>query len=116
MEGNLKITKELFVSIMKTLEASYNYSCKVNSMLEEMFEDSGGYPRIHKLEDQLIDLLNLAFQDPNSEFTDDTIEYFIYDLDFGKTWSKYCMTEQDGTIIDLSTAEKLYDYLMKEHE
>ena len=116
MQGNLKITKELFISIMDTLKEHEQYSNKVNKALEEIFEDSGGYPRTGKLTELLIRLLSLSFQDPNSEFTDDTIEYFIYDLDFGKTWSKYCITEADGIIIDISTTEKLYDYLIKEHE
>ena len=42
------------------------------------------------------------------------ISYFIYELDYGKTYQGGCVSDQSGNI-DISTPEKLYDYLMKEY-
>ena len=41
------------------------------------------------------------------------IEYFIYDLAFGKNWKPDSLTI-NGTSIDISTAERLYDYITAE--
>lgn len=45
----------------------------------------------------------------------DIISWWIYDLEYGTKYKDGCITEKDGTIIDVSTAEKLYDYLYKEN-
>lgn len=58
-------------------------------------------------EDIVIKLLENMFHDG------DTISWWIYDLDYGTKYEDGCITENDGTIIDLSTPEKLYDYLIK---
>lgn len=58
-------------------------------------------------ESLVVDLLKRIFDD---EF--DNIEYFIYELDFGKRYVPG-MIISDGENIDLSTADKLYDYLIK---
>lgn len=42
------------------------------------------------------------------------ISYFIYELDYGKTYQEGCVSDPSGNI-DFSTPEKLYDYLMKEY-
>lgn len=39
------------------------------------------------------------------------IEYFCCDLEYGKKYTPGCVTERDGTEIDFSSSEKLYDYL-----
>ena len=41
------------------------------------------------------------------------ISYFIYELDYGKEYREDCVSDKNGNI-DISTPEKLYDYLMKE--
>lgn len=41
------------------------------------------------------------------------IQYFIYELDYGKRWTKESIVKADGTTIDISTPEKLYDYLTR---
>lgn len=42
------------------------------------------------------------------------IEFFCYELDFGRDWTTDSLTYEDGTSIDISSADKLYDFLYSE--
>ena len=46
----------------------------------------------------------------------DIISWWIYDLEYGTEYKDGCITEEDGTIIDVSTAGKLYDYLKENNK
>lgn len=39
------------------------------------------------------------------------IAYFVYELDFGRKYSPGYVIDENGEDINLSTAEKLYEYL-----
>ena len=44
----------------------------------------------------------------------DYIDYFIYELDWGKNkMAKNCVEEKDGTKYSLQTMDQLYDYIIK---
>ena len=43
----------------------------------------------------------------------DMIDYFCWELDFGKKWYPGCITEMDGTEIKLSTPEELWEAIKK---
>ena len=49
-------------------------------------------------------------------FNTDMISYWIYELDYGKEYKDGYVQDGEGNNIDISTAEKLYDYLIKEAE
>ena len=42
------------------------------------------------------------------------ISYFIYELDYGREYREGCISDENGNI-DISTPEKLYDFLMVEY-
>ena len=44
------------------------------------------------------------------------VSYFIYELDYGKEYRQGCISDEKGENIDISTPEKLYDYLASEYE
>jgi hypothetical protein len=44
----------------------------------------------------------------------ENIDYFIYELDYGRKYEPGMITDKNGADIDFSTAEKLYDYLTGE--
>ena len=48
-------------------------------------------------------------------FETDLLSWWIYELDYGKEYKPGCLTEDDMEI-DVSTADKLYDVLMKNYE
>ena len=54
-------------------------------------------------------ILQVQMNDENGHHS--WIEYFLWELDFGKKNKELQAFRQDNSIIDLSDAGKLYDYL-----
>lgn len=100
------ITKEDFVKYIEFIKERQENMDKINEVFTDEFEDSIFYPYA-RYESALVKLLSSVMHD---KFDD--IGYFIYELDFGQKYEDGCIQEKDGTLIDLSTAEKLYDYLV----
>jgi hypothetical protein len=44
----------------------------------------------------------------------ENIDYYIYELDYGRKYEPGIITDENGHDIDFSSAEKLYDYLTGE--
>jgi hypothetical protein len=44
----------------------------------------------------------------------ENIDYYIYELDYGRKYEPGMITDENGHDIDFSSAEKLYDYLIGE--
>ena len=108
------MTKEKFVAALNELEAAESLQRKVatavrqfNNVVHNDYPEQYGLVISHNF--LVIDLLAEIMGD---SFGD--IEYFCQELEFGKKYSPGVVTEADGTEIDISTAEKLYDYLNKE--
>ena len=105
------ITKELFVDTINALKRHEEYNSKCTDAFQIILNEDRvviGYDT-SILTSQIIKLLEASMHD-NSDW----IEYFIYDLDFGKDYKEGCANYKDKTPIDLSSAEKLYDFLYME--
>lgn len=48
-------------------------------------------------------------------FDTDIISWWIYELDYGREYKEGCIQDEKGNI-EIETAEKLYDYLIKDME
>ncbi len=44
----------------------------------------------------------------------ENIDYYIYELDYGRKYESGIITDENGHDIDFSSSEKLYDYLTGE--
>ena len=103
------ITKELFISAIDAIKQQFEHDDKCGEALKVLFSDGGGfydyYPVLYALETVLKNDL-----DDNGEGS--LIEYFIYELDFGKKWTKHSITEKDGKPVKMRNAGELYDYLI----
>ena len=110
----MPLTKQEFVDILNRLQEATELVDKV----EELFRDSrdniecdfcngAGLQISH--EGIVVKLLEKLMQDSAGN-----ISYFIYELDYGKEYREDCVSDKNGNI-DISTPEKLYDYLMKEY-
>lgn len=108
-------SKEEFVKIMNRLR-DYN---DLQDKIQDLFRDN--------IDNQEMDFMNagsicvghetIVVQLLENMFNaGDIISWYLYDLDYGRKYTKGCISEQDGTPIDLTTPEKLYDYLVKEME
>ena len=109
------ITKKQFVEIINKLKKVNDFVNKTNDEARKLddaiisdFFNAQSLSISH--ESIVIELLENMFEDG------DIISWWIYDLEYGTKYEDGCITEEDGTIIDVSTAEKLYDYLIKNME
>lgn len=107
------MTKELFITTLNSIKKQIEIDKKNSSMLQEMFPDDSIYCGYNNSE--LFNSLNLILKEQMKD-DDDWIDYFMYELDFGKKYRKGMVKESDGTIIDLSNAERLYEFLIKNYD
>ena len=105
------ITKQEFVDIINRLKDYNDLQNKIDKLFEENidnremdFMNAGSICIGH--ETIVVKLLENMFNDK------DTISWWIYECNYGRDFSLGDL-EVDGVEIDLTTAEKLYDYLIK---
>ena len=105
------ISKEKFVEIINRLRAYNDLQNKIDDLFKENidnkemdFMNAGSICIGH--ESVVVYLLERMFDT-------DMISYFIYELEYGKKYKAGCVLDEDVNEIDLSTAEKLYDYLVQ---
>ena len=103
------IQKDEFVALMTAMKEQRKIDNKATDHLQEIFIDViGGFYPNDILFTAIETFLRNSFHDEG-----DWILYFIYDLADGSEWKEDSCTEKDGTTIDLSTVEKLYDFLIR---
>ena len=109
--GTIKITRQHFIEIIEAIKKQYDYDIMcagyASKLYPDAFEANLIYNNSH-LSNALFKFVQMAFNDNHKE---SLIEYYCWELDFGKEYVKGCVKTQDGTIIVLSDAGKLYDYL-----
>ena len=106
------ITKEQFVETINRLKETDDLKNKINSMIREStdcaltdFTEAGSLLICH--EDIVVKLLENMFNDT------DTISWWLYDRDYGRKFKIGDIYYNDGYKPDLTTAERLYDYLIE---
>lgn len=108
------ISKEKFVEIINRLK---NYK-ELQDKIDELFKDN-----IDNRENDFINAASICIGHESvvvelleNMFNSDMISYWIYELDYGREYKDGHVQDGEGNNIDISTAEKLYDYLIKEAE
>ena len=104
------MTKELFIATINSIQKQIEIDRKNSSMLQEMFPDDSIYCGYNNSE--LFNALNKILKESMKDEYD-WIDYFMYELDFGEKYYDGCVLDKDKSIIDLSTAENLYEFLIK---
>ena len=106
------ISKEEFVKIINRLRETNDFvnhtndeARKLQDAIESDFFNSMSLAISH--ESIVVSLLENMFD------CGDILGWWIYELDYGKKYKGGCITEKNGNIIDISTVEKLYDYLIE---
>ena len=101
------LNKELFFKTLSTIEKYHNLTNEFCTVLEKMspacYCDAFIYTEYEEL---ILKYLSQYFDAQEME----TIRYFMYDLNFGKDYKPGCVLYEDKEI-DLSSIEKLYEYL-----
>lgn len=102
------ISKELFIETIGELEKQKIHDRKCSNAFKVLLphDYTSGYDN-HLLQEQLIKLLKVL---TNDNHKDSWIEYFIWELDFGRLYKDGCVTILDKKV-SLKTASDLWDLL-----
>ena len=104
------IDKILFVQTIEQIQLQKEQDDKCNNAFRVIFpyDFISGYDH-HYITNQLVEILQVLFKDNNK---DSLIEYFMWELDFGKKYKKGCVSYKNGKNIKLKSASDLYDSLI----
>lgn len=106
------ISRELFIKTIDAIEKQFKHDEKCEQAIKVLFEDGQGFYDYSEVLLALENVLMEIFDDKTNEW----IGYFVYELDFGKKWTKNSVThEVDGKKISIlmRDAGELYDYLTR---
>lgn len=101
--------KEMFIRIMAELQKIKNQQDTFSKLLLETWDEEQIVDTTNDTIDAVVDLLDDYFNDEN-----DLIDWFIYDLDFGKNFVSGTFTVE-GHSMSLRTPEHLYHALKHEY-
>lgn len=109
------ITKKEFVDIINKLKEVNDFvyetnerARKLNDAIISDFFNASSLSISH--ENIVVKLLENMFNDTY------IINWWLYELDYGRNFKMGYLQDENGLDIDISTADKLYDYLIKEME
>lgn len=107
------VNKNDFIEIINRLKDYRNLQDKINDLFKDLLDNkeqdfcnAGSICIGH--ESVVVKLLEDMFET-------DLLSWWTYELDYGKEYKPGCLTEDDMEI-DVSTADKLYDVLIKNYE
>lgn len=110
--GSIKFTKGMFINAMDEIQKQHEHDNKCGDAFAVILPDdfTTSYDN-HYLLNKLLEIIKIAFNDNHK---DSWIEYFVYDLNFGKEYIDGMITNKDGSHCNLANAGRLYDF-MKEN-
>ena len=104
------ITKDKFCKIMNHFREQDAMAQNLNQIFHNYncidFRDGAMFIDLES-QDIIIDLLIEMFEDSEC-----AISYWCYELEYGIGYYHGCVTDEKGSPIDISTPEKLYDYVV----
>lgn len=107
------ISKEVFIETIDSIEKQYEHDNKcleaASLIYEDAFEGNLFY-RNSWLQNALITLLQIEFNDEKAQ---SWIDYYLWELDFGKKNNVMQAYREDGSEIKLTNASELYDCLVE---
>lgn len=101
------ISKDLFVATMERLEKLDNNMAALDDAMYALCPDFCGF-YIPEMIEITMDVLKEIFNDK-----DEWIKYCAYQLDYLSKYEHGMVTWENGLIVDLSTWENVYDFLIK---
>lgn len=105
------LSKEEFVDAIKEIKSISDYHEDLNEFFRKHNVDGYVYQP-----DGTVTSLKLLHKIFEKADKDDWIDYFVYELNFGKNYEDGCVKDKNGSHIAMSNAEELYDFLLKEVE
>lgn len=108
MQNNV-FTLEEFQSVMDEWYKVIQYQDEMNALLRK---HGDGFLAMPDCTWALQKTLEKMFFDDKEDISN--IEYFVYELDFGKKYQDGMIKDGEGNYIKMGTVADLYDVLMKE--
>lgn len=105
--------KELFINAIKALQKQYELDEHFAKTLSSLFPDSYSANLFYNntsVDNILVEILQKTFNDDHAH---SWIEYFCFELDFGKKNDTLKARDKNGNNIPLTTPEDLYNLLIK---
>lgn len=105
------LSREEFIRIMNAMRDRSDVYSKLNDALDRLSPDTAPvnfFPNIGH-ETLFLDVIHVMF---NIDRDESIIDYFCYDLDFGRNYNPGDVIDSSGREIPISNAGKLYDYLI----
>lgn len=96
-----------FENGIKILQQMQERENKINEFMKGICEDFIYTPCY----DPFNYIFNTLWSWSKVEDAGDMLSYFIFELNYGKEWTKNHIKEADGRIIKLSNVEEMYNYL-----
>ncbi len=109
------LTKEEFIQTIDNIQEAMDFEQKVNELYCNAGYQSPEYPDLYSPLIRTLDRMFYSDSEREAKNFISDIDYFCIELDFGRKYTPGCITYADGTEIDMSAADKLYDYLMEEY-
>ncbi len=102
----MMINKDFFVKVINNIEEVSRYHERLN----EFYKTNGvdGYIYQPDCTVTIIELLHNILEDLDK---DEWIDYFCFDLDFGKKWEIGMIKDNNGNDVKLESAEDLWEFL-----
>lgn len=116
--SNIPLRKEEFVRYIDRLREANDLCSKIDDLMRKSRDNiendfmNGASLQINH-ESIVIELLKKMMHDTSEDYGD--IDYFIYELDYGRKYEPDTITDKDGNNVDFSTSEKLYEYLVENY-
>jgi hypothetical protein len=104
--------KQTFVDTLKALQNQIEHDVKCSKAFSVILEDDfiSTYNNTFAIS-QLVKLLQIAMDDEGKE---SWVDYFVWELDFGKHYRDGCVKDAYGSQINLKTSGALWDFLENE--
>lgn len=114
-----KISKEKFLKILSVLQNSIDYDYECSKIITKYNMDSAE-PNTSYLSNYVTELLDMMLDVDYANGGYGDVSYFVNELDFGRNCdsdSAVALVCEDGFHnVDLSTPEKLWEYLQKKSD
>lgn len=102
------IKKEQFCSIIDSIETYWETLRKLNEVLDTNIVES----KLATFADEVRVFISDLFYEEERDSIGDEIQYYMWELDFGRKWKPNSITV-DGESIRLTNSEELWDYITK---
>ena len=108
------MTKSFFLEYMETLKNYYKYEDELAELNVNIWERD----EVQSLISGYVDLLCVLCKDypyPKDRYQLTDIEYYIYDLEWGRKWKPGTITDEFGNDVPMGTLDDLWDELVRRH-